>query len=72
MELLSYVCYTAGEMPTQVKDQLIMVRMSSTLRNRAIRAAAGRGQTLSEWVRALIAEATSGPILPSKRRQRRK
>ena len=71
MERLSYICYTAREMPAQVKDQLIMVRMSSTLRNRALKAAAGRGQTLSEWVRALIAEATSGPILPRKRERRK-
>ncbi len=59
-------------MREEIKNQLIMVRMSSTLRKRALKAAAGRGQTLSEWVRALIAEATSGPILPPKRRGRRK
>ena len=66
-----YVCYTGRLMPTEVKDQLIMVRMSSTLRKLAVKAAAARGQTLSEWVRAFIAEATSGPILPRKRGRRK-
>ncbi len=47
----------------EIKNQLIMVRMSGTLRRKAQAAAKKRGQTLSEWVRALIAEATSGPIL---------
>ncbi len=52
-------------MREEIKNQLIIVRMSGTLAKK-------RGQTLSEWVRALIAEATSGPILPPKRRGRRK
>ena len=52
----------------EIKNELIMVRMSSTLRRKAQAAAKKRGQTLSEWVRALIAEATSGPIRRMKKR----
>ena len=58
-------------MAPEKKDQLIMVRMSRKLRKCALGAAEARGQTLSEWVRALIAEATSGPILPRKRERRK-
>jgi predicted HicB family RNase H-like nuclease len=55
----------------EIKNELIMVRMSGTLRRKAQAAAKKRGQTLSEWVRALIAEATSGPILTRKRGRRK-
>ncbi len=49
-----------------------MVRMSGKLRKLAQTAAKKRGQALSEWVRALIAEATSGPIRAPKRRKERR
>ncbi len=58
-------------MREEIKNQLIMVRMSGTLRRKAQAAAKKRGQTLSEWVRALIAEATGGPILTRKRGRRK-
>ncbi len=58
-------------MRKQTQDEVIVTRVSATLRKRAQAAADRRGQGLSEWVRALIAEAISGPILPRKRERRK-
>jgi predicted HicB family RNase H-like nuclease len=52
-----------------VQDVTLVVRLSATLRGAAQAAAEARGMSLSEWVRALIAEATAGPILAPMRRE---
>jgi len=54
-----------------VQDVTLVVRLSATLRDAAQAAAEARGMSLSEWIRALIAEATGGPILAPRRRERR-
>lgn len=54
-----------------VQDVTLVVRLSAQLRDAAQAAAEARGMSLSEWVRALIAEATAGSILAPRRRERK-
>ena len=52
-----------------VQDVSLVLRLFAKLREAAEAAAEARAMSLSEWVRALIAEATGGPILAPKRRK---
>jgi len=49
-----------------MKDAMLMVRMSSQLRDQIRREAERRGLDASEWIRAVLAEAVGGsPLNPA-------